>query len=228
MSRGANPARQRDARSPRSSWRRPRCRARAAGARWRASSSPSARSAGGAGTRRTPRRSRGSARATRGAVDVERRALAAAIAASGTPSQTSSLERTREKPITRHRQRYTYTYTDAAVLHDCPTHPLRPDADRSAHPAVPARRPGGVGRDRPAALAEGLQRRLQVRRPARRSRGSDAGHLPEDLQVARHVRSARELPDVADQRQPQPLHRSLPQRPQGARDDRPPTSTRTS
>ena len=32
---------------------------------------------------------------------------------------------------------------------------------------------------------QGLQRRVQVRRQARRGRGSDAGHLPEDLQVAR-------------------------------------------
>ena len=51
-------------------------------------------------------------------------------------------------------------------------------------------------------------------------RGSDAGHLSEDLQVARHVRSPRELPDLADQHQPQSLHRPLPQRAQGARDDR--------
>ena len=35
-----------------------------------------------------------------------------------------------------------------------------------------------------------------------------------------HVRPARQLPDLADQRQPQPVHRPLPQRPQGARDDR--------
>ena len=56
----------------------------------------------------------------------------------------------------------------------------------------------------------------------------DAGHLPQDLQVARHVRSARELPDLADQRQPQPVHRSLPQRPQGARDDRPRRGRRAS
>ena len=82
-------------------------------------------------------------------------------------------------------------------------------------------RSGAPGSTSSAALAQGLQRRVQVRRQARRGRGSHAGHLPEDLQVARHVRSARELPDVADQRQPQPLHRSLPQRPQGARDDRP-------
>ena len=74
---------------------------------------------------------------------------------------------------------------------------------------------------RPAVPAQGVQRRLQVRRQARRGRRSDAGHLPEDLQVARHLRSPRELPDLAHQRQPQPLHRSLPQRAQGARDDRP-------
>ena len=78
-----------------------------------------------------------------------------------------------------------------------------------------------LGADRPPALAEGLQRRLQVRRQARRGRRPDAGHLPEDLQVAAHLRPARELPDLADQREPQPLHRPLPQRPEGARDDRP-------
>ncbi len=55
----------------------------------------------------------------------------------------------------------------------------------------------------------------------RRGRGPHAGHLPEDLQVAEHVRPPRQLPDLAGQRQPQPLHRSLPQRPQGTRDDRP-------
>ena len=74
--------------------------------------------------------------------------------------------------------------------------------------------------DRPPAPAQGLQHRLQVHRPARRGRGPDAGHLPEDLQVAAHVRPPREFPDLAGQRQPQPLHRSLSQRPQGARDDR--------
>src|SRR6185436_5023580 len=50
-------------RSPTPSSRRPRCPARAAAARSRASSSPSARSATRAGSRRTPRRSRGSDRA---------------------------------------------------------------------------------------------------------------------------------------------------------------------
>ena len=106
--------------------------------------------------------------------------------------------------------------------------PMTPLTDLRAADAIDAlierclqRRSGGLGADRPAALAQGVQRRLQVRRQARRGRRSDAGHLPQDLQVARHVRPARELPDVADQRQPQPLHRSLPQRPQGARDDRP-------
>ena len=76
-----------------------------------------------------------------------------------------------------------------------------------------------MGADRPAALAQGLQPRLQVRRPPRRGRGSDAGHLPQDLQGAAHVRPARQFPDLAHQHQPQPLHRPLPQRPQGARDD---------
>ena len=70
-------------------------------------------------------------------------------------------------------------------------------------------------------LAQGVQHRVQVRRHARPGGGSDAGRLPQAVQVARHVRSPRQLPDVADQRQPQPLHRSLPQRPQGARDDQP-------
>ena len=74
--------------------------------------------------------------------------------------------------------------------------------------------------DRPAELAQGLQRRLQVRRQARRGRRSDAGHLPEDLQGAEHVRPARQLPDLDHQHQPQPLHRPLPQRAQGAADDR--------
>ena len=78
----------------------------------------------------------------------------------------------------------------------------------------------GVGADRPPELAQGVQRRLQVRRQARRGRRSDAGHLPEDLQGAGHVRSPRQLPDLDHQHQPQPLHRSLPQRAQGAADDR--------
>ena len=78
----------------------------------------------------------------------------------------------------------------------------------------------GLGNDRPAELAQGFQRRLQVRRQARRSRRSDPGHLPEDLQGARHLRPPRQLPDVDHQHQPEPLHRSLPQRPQGTADDR--------
>ena len=87
---------------------------------------------------------------------------------------------------------------------------------RHAHRAVPGRRSGRVGADRPPELAQGVQRRVQVRRQARRSRGPHAGHLPQDLQVAEHVRPPRELPDVAHQHQPQPLHRSLPERAQGA------------
>ena len=85
---------------------------------------------------------------------------------------------------------------------------------------MPAGRPARLGPDRAPVTGEGVQRRVQVRRPARRSRGSDAGHLPQGLQIARHVRPARQLPDMAHQREPQPVHRSLPQRPQGARDDR--------
>ena len=77
-----------------------------------------------------------------------------------------------------------------------------------------------MGADRPPELAQGLQRRLQVRRQARRGRRSHAGHLPEDLQGARHVRPARELPDLDHQHQPQPLHRPLPQRAERAADDR--------
>ena len=67
-----------------------RCRARAAAARSRASSWPSARSGARADSRRTPRRSRGSA--ARMARRCRRRAACprrAAMAASGTPSQTS-------------------------------------------------------------------------------------------------------------------------------------------
>ena len=98
----------------------------------------------------------------------------------------------------------------------------RPDSRRyrRADPALPGGRSARVGGDRPPVPAQGVQRRVQVRRQARRGRGPDAGHLPEDLQVARHLRSAREFPDLADQRQPQPLHRPLPQRAEGARDDR--------
>ena len=77
-----------------------------------------------------------------------------------------------------------------------------------------------MGADRPPELAQGLQRRLQVRRQARRGRGSDPGHLPEDLQGAGDVRPARELPDLDHQHQPQPVHRPLPQRAEGAADDR--------
>ena len=76
--------------------------------------------------------------------------------------------------------------------------------------------PGG---DRPSALAQGVQRRLQVHRQARRGRGPDTGHLRQDLQVAAHVRPPGQLPDLAHQHQPEPVHRPLPQRPQGARDD---------
>ena len=109
----------------------------------------------------------------------------------------------------------------------CPVNVLRSQRrprdqrDRCADRALSGRRSGGVGRDRPDALAQGVQPGLQVRRPARRGRGSDAGHLPEDLQGAAHVRPARQLPDLAHQHQPQPLHRPLPQRPQRARDDGP-------
>ena len=85
---------------------------------------------------------------------------------------------------------------------------------------MPRRRSGGLGNHRPAELAQGLQRRLQVRRQARRSRRSHPGHLPEDLQGARDVRPSRQLPDVDRQHQPESVHRSLPQRPQGAADDR--------
>ena len=56
---------------------------------------------------------------------------------------------------------------------------------RRADRAMPRRRSGGLGSHRPAELAEGVQRRLQVRRQARRSRRSHPGHLPEDLQGAR-------------------------------------------
>ncbi len=98
----------------------------------------------------------------------------------------------------------------------------------AAQPATPdslieqclSRRSGGVGADRQAELAQGLQRRLQVRRQARRSGGSDAGHLPEDFQGAGQFRSTRELPDLDHQHQPEPLHRPLPQRAEGAADDR--------
>ena len=69
--------------------------------------------------------------------------------------------------------------------------------------------------------AEGLQCRPQVRRAARPGRGPDAGRLPEDLQGARHLRPARQLSNLADQRQPQPLYRPLSQRAQGARDGGP-------
>ena len=71
---------------------------------------------------------------------------------------------------------------------------------RHADSAVPCRRSAGLGADRPPAPAEGLQHRLQVHRQARRGRGPDAGHLPQDLQVAAHVRPARQLPDLAGQR----------------------------
>ena len=91
---------------------------------------------------------------------------------------------------------------------------------RHADRAMPRRRSGRLGSHRPAELAEGLQRRLQVRRQARRSRRSDPGHLPEDLQGAAHVRPARQLSDLDRQHQPEPLHRSLPQRAQGTADDR--------
>ena len=94
---------------------------------------------------------------------------------------------------------------------------LRPTWTRSSSAA--SRAISGLGPDRPAALAQGVQPRLQVRRPARRGRGPDAGHLPQDLQGAAHVRPARELSDLAHQHQPQPVHRPLPQRAQGARDD---------
>ena len=106
-------------------------------------------------------------------------------------------------------------------LHECRSSPARAHRHRCADRALPPWRSGGVGADRPAALAQGLQRRLQVRRLARAGRGPDAGHLPQDLQVARHLRPPGEFPDVADQRQPEPVHRSLPQRAQGAADDRP-------
>ena len=100
---------------------------------------------------------------------------------------------------------------------------FRADSGRSrrADRALPEGRSAGLGADRPPVLAAGVQRRLQVRRPARRGGRPDAGRLPEGLQVARDLRPARELPDLARQRQPQPLHRPLPQRAQGAGDDRP-------
>ncbi len=58
----------------------------------------------------------------------------------------------------------------------------RPDAHRYADPALSGGRPGGVGADRPAALAQGVQHRLQVHRQARPRRGPDAGRLRQDLQ----------------------------------------------
>ena len=55
-------------------------------------------------------------------------------------------------------------------------------------------------------------------------RHDEAEDLTQDIflkifKALAHVRSTRQLPDLADQHQPQPLHRSLPQRPQGTRDD---------
>ena len=148
------------------------------------------------------------------------------MAASGTPSQTSSW-RERWKPVTTAlcSRDYITCYHRTCIRARCSDACRRAGrftrAARDADSALPAGRSAGLGADRPPALAEGVQRRVQVRRQARRSRRSDAGHLPQDLQVARHVRSPREFPDVADQRQPQSVHRSLPQRAQGARDDRP-------
>ena len=60
---------------------------------------------------------------------------------------------------------------------------------------MPRRRSGGLGNNRQAELAQGFQRRLQVRRQARRSRRSHPGHLPEDFQGRNlcidHYRSVR-------------------------------------
>ena len=92
---------------------------------------------------------------------------------------------------------------------------------RCGHSAVPGGRSGRLGADRAAALAQGLQHRLQVHRQARRGGRPHPGRVPEDLQVARHLRPARQFSDLARQRQPQPVHRPLPERAQGARDHRP-------
>ena len=92
-----------------------------------------------------------------------------------------------------------------AIIHAAGVH-------RSDHPARGRRRPGRVGHHRPDLLAQGLQRRVPVRRHVRRSGRSDAGDLPQGVSIAQHVRPARELSDLAHQREPEFLHRSLPQR----------------
>ena len=143
--------------------------------------------------RQTARRARGSARRSGPRCRRGRRADAAGdrrraagrhsqAAVRGTKSSHRTLHCTRRASrgavsLRCRTSAFAMISTSSLDAHRCPRSPAL-ERHRRAHRALPAGRSGRVGPDRPAALAQGLQPGVQVRRPPRRGRGSDAGHLP--------------------------------------------------